>query len=232
MTKLLPTPTQDVRKSPSPIPTTLSDLKYPIQLGILISSSMAGKQQTKLTSGYAYTTQEHQGDGIGDRAAQDWLIYSDEHQLLICAFHGYAVRNLEGYLRDRHPDINHRARSILVRRHEGLGLYRPLEERLASHSPSNPTAAVEGLPIRQGFTYTLTHCGYLTPSWKCLQAHFNGEHGIKGARAQANHWVDVHLQTFFTGPKRAIRYFCITVPEGNEGRTAPAAEKPSGEGKE
>ncbi|KAL5604001.1 hypothetical protein FOVSG1_006751 [Fusarium oxysporum f. sp. vasinfectum] len=145
-----------------------------------------------------------------------WLLYNEEYQSLICAFHGYAVRfrNLEGHLKDRHPDLSHQVRSDLIRRHKGLlptlleeG---PREDQLARHGSSNPAQPVEGLPIHRGFACTWPGCGYLTPSWKCLRMHFNDEHNAKAAKrkTQADLWAAVHLQTFFTGPKRAIRYFC------------------------
>ncbi|EXM14565.1 hypothetical protein FoTM2_016641 [Fusarium oxysporum f. sp. vasinfectum] len=62
-----------------------------------------------------------------------------------------------------------------------------------------------------GFACTWPACGHLTPSWKWLRVHFNEEHNIKGAKARADHWTSVYLQTFFAGPKRAIRYFCLRV---------------------
>jgi hypothetical protein len=51
---------------------------------------------------------ERQRDTAGESASQPegtelssgegWLLYNEEHQSLICAFYGYAVRNLEGHL--------------------------------------------------------------------------------------------------------------------------------------
>ncbi|KAH7199081.1 uncharacterized protein B0J16DRAFT_251132, partial [Fusarium flagelliforme] len=80
------------------------------------------------------------------------------------------------------------------------------------HGSSNPAEPVEGLPVHRGFACTWPGCpGYLTPSWKCLRMHFNDEHGAKAAKRKTREdlWAAVHLQTFFTGPKRAIRYFCV-----------------------
>ncbi|GKU16177.1 unnamed protein product, partial [Fusarium langsethiae] len=155
-----------------------------------------------------------QAEGTELSSGEGWLLYNEEHQSLICAFHGYAVRNLEGHLRDRHPDIDHRARSDLIRRHRDLQLQGPKEDRLALYGPSNPTQPIEGLPIHRGFACTWSACKHLTPSWKCLRVHFNDEHGVKGAKAREGLWTDVRLQTFFTGPKRAIFYFCVSPPVG------------------
>ncbi|EWY79528.1 hypothetical protein FOYG_17330 [Fusarium oxysporum NRRL 32931] len=166
------------------------------------------------------TDGSERGEGEGR-----WLLYNEEYQSLICAFHGYAVRfrNLEGHLKDRHPDLSHQVRSDLIRRHKGLlptlleeG---PREDQLARHGSSNPAEPVEGLPIHRGFACTWPGCGYLTPSWKCLRMHFNDEHNAKAAKrkTQADLWAAVHLQTFFTGPKRAIRYFCVREVGRGEG---------------
>ncbi|KAK2922489.1 Protein of unknown function DUF3505 [Fusarium oxysporum f. sp. vasinfectum] len=158
------------------------------------------------------TDGSERGEGEGR-----WLLYNEEYQSLICAFHGYAVRfrNLEGHLKDCHLDLSHQVRSDLIRRHKGLLLTLleegPREDQLARHGSSNPAEPVEGLPIHRGFACTWPGCGYLTPSWKCLRMHFNDEHNAKAAKrkTQADLWAAVHLQTFFTGPKRAICYFCV-----------------------
>ncbi|KAH7159391.1 hypothetical protein DER46DRAFT_577513 [Fusarium sp. MPI-SDFR-AT-0072] len=105
------------------------------------------------------TDGSERGEGEGR-----WLLYNEEYQSLICAFHGYAVRfrNLEGHLKDRHPDLSHQVRSDLIRRHKGLlptlleeG---PREDQLARHGSSNPAEPVEGLPIHRGFACTWPGC--------------------------------------------------------------------------
>jgi hypothetical protein len=176
------------------------------------------------------------GSGRGEGEGR-WLLYNQEYQALICAFHGYAVRicNLEGHLRDRHPDLGHQARGDLVRHHKGLlptlleeG---PKEDQLARHGPSNPAEPVEGLPIHQGFACTWPGCRHLTPSWKCLRVHLNDEHNAKAAKrkTQEDLWASVHLQTFFTGPKGAIRYFCVRAAGREEGGESGRGESGRGE---
>ncbi|OBS15056.1 hypothetical protein FPOA_14073 [Fusarium poae] len=95
------------------------------------------------------TERRTEGSGRGEGEGR-WLLYNEEYQSLICAFHGYAVRfrNLEGHLKDLHPDLSHQVRSDLIRRHKGLlptlleeG---PREDQLARHGSSNPAEPVEG----------------------------------------------------------------------------------------
>lgn len=162
------------------------------------------------------------------KPGEGWLIYNGEYRSLICAFHGYAVCSLEGHLRDRHPDIDHRARSDIIHRHKGLQLQGPALEQLVQHGASNPTRAVKGLVVHRGFACTWPGCRHLTPSWKCLRVHLNGEHNIKGAKAQAGLWTGVYLQTFFTGPKRAIYYFCVRIStSGNDDAVSAAGDPPT-----
>jgi hypothetical protein len=49
--------------------------------------------------------------------------------------------------------------------------------------------------------------------------HLSDEHDAKAAKrkTQEDLWATVHLQTFFTGPKRAIRYFCVREVAREEG---------------
>ncbi|KAM0362018.1 hypothetical protein ACHAO7_011321 [Fusarium culmorum] len=102
----------------------------------------------------------------------------------------------------------------------------PRDDQLARPGSSNPAEPVEGLPVHRGFACTWPGCpGYLTPSWKCLRMHFNDEHGAKAAKRKTREdlWAAVHLQTFFTGPKRAIRYFCVREVGRGEGEREEGA---------
>ncbi|KAM6506747.1 hypothetical protein FALCPG4_014958 [Fusarium falciforme] len=124
-----------------------------------------------------------------------------------------------------YPDIDHRARSDIIHRHKGLQLQGPALEQLVQHGASNPTRAVKGLVVHRGFACTWPGCRHLTPSWKCLRVHLNDGHNIKGAKAQAGLWTSVYLQTFFTGPKRAIYYFCVSIStSGNDDAVSAAGD--------
>ncbi|KAI3571769.1 hypothetical protein IWW34DRAFT_587353, partial [Fusarium oxysporum f. sp. albedinis] len=72
----------------------------------------------------------------------------------------------------------------------------------------SPVPVVKGLPLHAGFA--CTQCGFLTKSWKCLKVHHNQVHGIREIKQRLGLWSSVHIQTFFTTPRSAIHYFCVT----------------------
>lgn len=122
---------------------------------------------------------------------------------MVCRVHGYALLNLESHLKDRHKDIKRKAREAIVAEHSGLDLQRPPNDDFC-HSPSNPRSPVKGVSVLDG--WVCDHCGLLTPSRKWLRVHYNEEHGIRGKVPKE---PTVKIQTLFTGPKRAIHYFCV-----------------------
>lgn len=159
-------------------------------------------------------------DEEGNRNRADrWLRYDNGHRVLICSAHGYAISSIHGHLSDQHPDIKSKERNAIVARYAGVEI-RGAEDVKADphHGPSNPIPAVEGLRVQGGFA---CRCGLLTPSWKWLRVHFNKEHPTWNVNSRERQWSLVRVQTFFTGPKRAIRYFCVTTT-GDDTNTAAA----------
>jgi hypothetical protein len=81
-----------------------------------------------------------------------------------------------------------------------------------SAGPANPILAINGLIMHNGFACSdslIAGC-FLTSSWKSLQVHRNQKHNRKTTSSSSG-WSNVKLQTFFSGPKSAIHYFCVTV---------------------
>ncbi|KAH7187641.1 hypothetical protein BKA60DRAFT_425160, partial [Fusarium oxysporum] len=72
----------------------------------------------------------------------------------------------------------------------------------------SPIPAIKGLPLHAGFA--CTQCRFLTKSWKYLKAHHNQVHGVKEIGHRLGLWSSVQMQTFFTAPRSAIHYFCVT----------------------
>jgi hypothetical protein len=62
----------------------------------------------------------------------------------------------------------------------------------------------------------------LTTSWKWFRVYWNKDH--KGSAAGSKQWSTVQLQTFFTGPKSAVYYFCVMVP-GTGAEEGPVADQ-------
>ena len=148
---------------------------------------------------------------VGEAEEYGWLKYHEEEQLLICAYHGYALLALDSHLRDRHKDLSRKTRAAISDKYSGLQLRRPADDSFR-HGPSNPRAPVDGLPMRDG--WHCHACGLLTPSRKWLRVHYNDEHGMRGRVSQE---PTVKIQTLFTGPKSAIHYFCVAAPrEGDD----------------
>ncbi|KAL2212896.1 hypothetical protein CC79DRAFT_1390904 [Sarocladium strictum] len=158
-------------------------------------------------------------DEEGNRNRADrWLRYNNGHRVLICSAHSYTISSIHGHLSDQHPDIKSKERNAIVARYAGVEI-RGAEDVKADphHGPSNPIPAVEGLRVQGGFA---CQCGLLTTSWKWLRVHFNKEHPTWNVNSCEQQWSLVRVQTFFTGPKRAIRYFCVTTTSNNTNTAA------------
>ncbi|KAL2203436.1 hypothetical protein CC79DRAFT_1390855 [Sarocladium strictum] len=134
-------------------------------------------------------------DEEGNRNRADrWLRYNNGHRVLICSAHGYAISSIHGHLSDQHPDIKSKERNAIIARYAGVEI-RGVEDVKADphYGPSNPIPAVKGLR----------------------------EHPTWNVNSRERQWSLVRVQTFFTGPKRAIRYFCV-ITTGDDTNTAAA----------
>ncbi|KFZ19430.1 hypothetical protein V501_00669 [Pseudogymnoascus sp. VKM F-4519 (FW-2642)] len=119
------------------------------------------------------------------------------------------------HLRDQHADIKSKARNALVAEYSGLE-YGWVSDADFCHGPTNPIPAIDGLTVHNGFACSdcespIAGC-FLTSSWKSLQVHRNQKHNRKTTKSSSG-WSNVKLQTFFSRPKSAIHYFCVTVTE-------------------
>ncbi|KAL2205707.1 hypothetical protein CC79DRAFT_1254306, partial [Sarocladium strictum] len=54
-----------------------------------------------------------------------------------------------------------------------------------------------------------------------LRVYFNKKHPTWNVNSRKQQWSLVRVQTFFTRPKRAIRYFCV-ITTGDDTNTAAA----------
>jgi hypothetical protein len=141
------------------------------------------------------------------KAMADELLYYPEYRYLVCKTHGYAVSNLYSHLKAQHAHIDAKARRAISSHYTGLELQGPSKDSFP-HSPLNPIPAIKGLPLHTGFA--CMQCGFLTKSWKYLKVHHNQVHGVKEIGHRLGLWSSVQIQTFFTAPRSAIHYFCVT----------------------
>ncbi|KAL2211178.1 hypothetical protein CC79DRAFT_1353329 [Sarocladium strictum] len=129
-----------------------------------------------------------------------------------------------------HPDIKSKERNAIIARYASVEI-RSAEDVKANphHRPSNPIPAVKGLQVQGGFA---CRCGLLTTSWKWLRVHFNKEHPTWNVNSHKQQWSLVRVQTFFTGPKRAIHYFYMTTTsdDTNTAAATPGIEAAPGTG--
>jgi superfamily II DNA helicase RecQ len=152
----------------------------------------------------------------------DWLVHHPAHPSLVCRFHGYAISNLYAHLRDQHSDVNSKARNAIVAEYSGLEYGQPSNTDFC-YGLANPIPAIDGLTVRDGFACGA--CGFLTTSWKWFRVHWNKDH--KRSVADSKQWSKVHLQTFFTGPKSAVHYFCVSVSEDEAAEASAKTGRPN-----
>jgi hypothetical protein len=158
----------------------------------------------------------------------DWLVYHAAHQALVCKVHGYALPNLARHLSNEHGDIDHKRRRAIRAEYAGLHLSRPSNAD-HRHGPANPTPAIDGLPVHEG--HACDDCEFLSTSEKVLRVHCKEEHHWAKSEADPVHWSSVKLQTFFTGPKSAIHYFCVTVSAVDPDAGTEAGDAVDGRGR-
>lgn len=166
----------------------------------------------------------------------EWLIYHDNFGVLVCRAHSYAVLNLHSHLKKKHLELTPQERNDIASNYSDLDLGNSSEHRLC-HGFCDPIPAIDGLPVPRGYACMRTGCGFLTGSWKCLRNHNNQKHRVDGAshgrrrhRAQSQSWTSVQVQTFLTGPRSAVRYFCVETSGVGPGpppqHRSPAVVKP------
>jgi hypothetical protein len=134
--------------------------------------------------------------------------YLQEHELIVCREHGYAVRNLDRHLSDYHV-YSRSVRKAVSRRFDGLS-------RAAPENASLPKAygpPIEGLaPPRKGYACGEADCGWISSRRAKIAEHCK-RHGWKSTPGDREHWVDVWVQSFCLTPGKQ-RWFVVSVEEG------------------
>jgi hypothetical protein len=140
-------------------------------------------------------------------AAVETFTYLEEHKLIVCREHGYALRNLDRHLVDYHV-YPRSVRRTISRRFNGVAFVVPEDAPL----PKAYGAPIEAIaPPRVGFLCDEAECGFISISRTRTAQHCNG-HGWRSSHEEKEHWTRVWVQSFCSKSGRQ-RWFVVTADE-------------------
>jgi superfamily II DNA helicase RecQ len=142
-------------------------------------------------------------------AAVETFKYLEEHKLIVCREHGYALRNLDRHLVDYHV-YPRSIRKTISRLFNGVAFVFPEDAPL----PKAYGPPIEHIaPPRVGFLCDETECGFISISRTRTAQHCNG-HGWRSSHDEKEHWTRVWVQSFCSKSGKQ-RWFVVRV-EGKE----------------
>ncbi|KAG5952112.1 hypothetical protein E4U57_006399 [Claviceps arundinis] len=154
----------------------------------------------------------------GGSAALSNFVYLQQHQLVICREHGYAVGiDLKRHMKDHHPRYTPFVRKAVFARFQNLSRINPQKAVLprANNSP------IEGLlPPQKAFQCIGAECGYISSARDGIMTHSRKVHHWKHSKETPTHWTELFAQSFSQTPGKQ-RWFAVSVEEGHT--TAVAA---------
>jgi len=142
-------------------------------------------------------------------AAIETFKYLEEHKLIVCREHGYALRNLDRHLVDYHV-YPRSIRKTISRLFNGVAFVFP-EDAPPPKAYSPPIEDIA--PPRVGFLCDEKECGFISTSRTRTAQHCNG-HGWRSSHDEKEHWTRVWVQSFCSKPGKQ-RWFIVRV-EGKE----------------
>jgi hypothetical protein len=146
----------------------------------------------------------------------DTFTYLEEHKLIVCKEHGYALRNLDRHLVDYHV-YPRSVRKTISRRFNGVAFVVPEDAPLPkAYGP--PIEAIA--PPRVGFLCDERGCGFTSISRTRTAQHCNG-HGWRSSHDEKEHWTRVWVQSFCSKSGKQ-RWFVVRA----EGSETPADAEP------
>ncbi|KAL3596012.1 hypothetical protein FPOAC2_10382 [Fusarium poae] len=183
---------------------------------------------------------EHQ-EGPGEGDGNDILIFNDTYGVVICTRCGLVLTHVQNHLSTSHTELELSVRQALVSRYsryEEVDIA-ALNNQIRQYGYSNPTQAVRGLAIVDGFACLYGDCRELSSNEQVMLTHLGQKHNRRRA-AKKGLMTKVQMQSFFRRgrAKRYFVYFCVRpAPVGEEGdhdantprgadgsRTAPASD--------
>ena len=151
-------------------------------------------------------------------AAVKTFTYLEEHRLIVCREHGYALRNLDRHLLDYHV-YPQSVRRTISRRFNGVEFVVPEDAPLPkAYGP--PIEAIA--PPRVGYLCDEKDCGFTSISRTRTAQHCNG-HGWRSSHEEKEHWTRVWVQSFCSKSGRQ-RWFIVSVDEETTTDAAPMPE--------
>ncbi|KAG6157487.1 hypothetical protein E4U50_007512 [Claviceps purpurea] len=148
-----------------------------------------------------------------EAAALDNFTYLQQHKLIICKEHGYAVA-LKRHLSDYHT-YPRSVQQAVLRRFHGL----PLTETKDAVLPTAYELPIEGLaPPRKGYKCDEADCGWISSRRDKILKHCR-THGWKSTPGDRKHWTELWVQSFSLTPGKQ-RWFIVSVEEAQTTATA------------
>ncbi len=145
-------------------------------------------------------------DGLGIVAgnADEWLYYDSRYRVLVCRYHGYAVRNLATHLRLQHK-VRSSERAAIEKKFGACELLEPAQVT----TPPTLQAPLDwlGAPMR-GYLCDEPGCSKISISRDEIRKHCYKEHAWKSNVDDPEHWHAVYVQTMFQS-KAHRRYFVV-----------------------
>ncbi|KAG6264438.1 hypothetical protein E4U47_006900, partial [Claviceps purpurea] len=148
-----------------------------------------------------------------EAAALDNFKYLQQHKLIICKEHGYAVA-LKRHLSEYHT-YPRSVQQAVLRRFHGLPLTAPKDAVL----PTAYELPIEGLaPPRKGFECDEADCGWISTRRDNIMKHCR-THGWTSTPGDREHWTELWVQSFSLTPGKQ-RWFIVSVEEAQTTATA------------
>jgi superfamily II DNA/RNA helicase len=136
--------------------------------------------------------------------ADEWLYYDSRYRVLVCRYHGYAVRNLATHLRLQHK-VRSSERAAIEKKFGACELLEPAQVT----TPPTLQAPLDwlGAPMR-GYLCDEPGCSKISISRDEIRKHCYKEHAWKSNVDDPEHWHAVYVQTMFQS-KAHRRYFVV-----------------------
>jgi hypothetical protein len=135
---------------------------------------------------------------------EDWAYYDSQYRVLVCRYHGYAVRNLATHLRLQHK-VRSSEKAAIEKKFGTYGLLEP--SQVATPPPLQAPLEWLGAPM-QGYQCDEPVCSKISTSRDEIRKHCYKEHAWRSNADDPEHWHAVYVQTMFQS-KAHRRYFVV-----------------------